>query len=122
MRIFAKEVTLRSQIGARYTELLKDADCITPYIPVGNTHVYAQYSLRVKNRDEFIHKLSAKNIPTAIHYRIPLHLQPCLEKYYNNQDLSCSKQLSKQIVSLPMHPYLDETTQNTITEVVKESL
>lgn len=122
MRIFDKEVVLREKIGARYTELFKDSDCVTPFIAPGNTHVYAQYSLVVKNRDEFIAKLQAKGIPTAVHYPIPLHLQPALAQFYNGQSLPHSERISKSVVSLPMHPYLDEKTQDQIVEVVKHSL
>ena len=122
MRIFEKEVELRDKIGARYSELLKDSDCVTPYTAPGNTHVYAQYSLIVKNRDNFIEKLKAKGVPTAVHYPIPLHLQPALAKYYDNQPLPHSERIAKSIVSLPMHPYLDEATQDLIVSVVKESL
>jgi UDP-2-acetamido-2-deoxy-ribo-hexuluronate aminotransferase len=122
MRVFAHEVELRHKIGARYTSLLKDTDCITPYIATGNTHVYAQYSLIVKNRDSFIAKLQANGIPTAVHYPIPLHLQPALAKYYDGQPLPHSERIAKSIVSLPMHPYLDEATQDEIVTVVKQSL
>ncbi len=122
MRIFDKEVALREKIGARYTELLKDSDCITPLIAPGNKHVYAQYSLVVKNRDDFIAKLHAKDIPTAIHYPIPLHLQPALQQYYDGQPLPHSERIAKSIVSLPMHPYLDEATQDLIVAAVRQSV
>lgn len=122
MRIFDKEVSLREKIGARYTELLKGTDCVTPYIAPGNNHVYAQYSLLVKNRESFIEKLQAKGVPTAVHYPIPLHLQLALKQYYDGQPLPHSEQVAKSIVSIPMHPYLDEETQDFIVEVIKQSL
>jgi UDP-2-acetamido-2-deoxy-ribo-hexuluronate aminotransferase len=122
MRVFPKEVELRDKIGRRYNELLKDADCVIPYTAPGNTHVYAQYSLIVKNRESFIAKLQAQGVPTAVHYPIPLHLQPALAKYYDNQPLPHSERIAKHIVSLPMHPYLDEATQDKIVTVVKNSL
>ena len=122
MRIFDNEVSLREKIGARYTELLKDTNCTTPFIAPGNNHVYAQYSLIVKNRDQFIAKLQDKGIPTAVHYPIPLHLQPALSEYYDGQPLPHSERIAKSIVSLPMHPYLDDKTQDEIVSVVKQSL
>lgn len=123
MRIFEEEVNLRAKIGARYTELLQGTDCVTPYIAPQNTHVYAQYSIMVKNRDAFIAKLHAHDIPTAVHYPIPLHLQPALKSFYNHsQSLPHSEYVAKHIVSLPMHPYLDVDTQDQIVAVVKQSL
>ncbi len=119
MRIFPNEVLLRAQIGARYTELLKDVPCQTPFIERGNTHVYGQYTLVVENRDELVKQLNASGIPTAIHYPIPLHKQPALISYYKGQDLSISERLSQQVFSLPMHPYLDKTTQDEIIAVIK---
>nr|MBP9742243.1 DegT/DnrJ/EryC1/StrS family aminotransferase [Burkholderiales bacterium] len=122
MRVFDKEVMLREQIGKRYSEKLYGADCITPYIAPGCTHVYAQYSIIVKDRDTFIKKLQAAAIPTAIHYPIPLHLQPALSHYYTNQPLPHSEHIAKHIVSLPMHPYLDAVTQDHIVDVIRKSL
>lgn len=122
LRVFDKEVQARELIGARYSELLKNTNCVTPKIIVGNTHVYAQYTLLVKNREEFVNKLKDKGVPTYIHYPIPLHKQPILQKFYMGQDLSTSERLANQVVSLPMHPYLDEKTQDEIVAVVKGSL
>ena len=122
LRIFDREVQSRELIGARYSELLKNTNCVTPKIMQGNTHVYAQYTLLVNNRDEFVNKLKAQNIPTYIHYPIPLHMQPILKDFYKGQDLSVSERLAKQVVSLPMHPYLDEKTQDEVVSVVKGAL
>lgn len=122
MRVFDSEVALRGKIGARYTELLKDSNCITPVITSGNDHIYAQYTLMVKDRDDFIAKLAKADIPTAVHYPIPLHLQPALKQFYTGQVLPHSEYVAKHVVSLPMHPYLDEATQDQIVAAVKRSL
>ena len=119
MRIFPREVELRQQIGARYTELLSNLPCKTPFIAKDNIHVYGQYTLVVENRDELVKFLNLSGVPTAIHYPIPLHLQPALTSYYQGQDLSNSERLSKQVFSLPMHPYLDENTQDEIINLIK---
>ena len=122
MRIFDKEVELRSKIGARYSELLKGSNCTTPVVAPGNTHIYAQYSIKVNDRIDFTNKLNNANVPTAIHYPIPLHLQPALKEFYTGQSLIHSEEVAKHIVSLPMHPYLDDVTQQQIVAVVKQSL
>lgn len=120
--IFEDEIKLREQIGARYSSLLAEANCITPQVVEGNLHIYAQYTLLIKDRDNLIDKLTAAGIPTAVHYPIPLHKQPALSHYYNGQDLSHSEQVASQVVSLPMHPYLDEKTQEQIVATVKQYL
>ena len=122
MRIFPQEVVLREQIGARYTKLFAGLACQTPFVAETNTHVYAQYTLVVDNRDELIKRLNNVGIPTAVHYPIPLHQQPALTHYYHGQNLSTSEYLSKHVFSLPMHPYLDEKTQDEIVAVVKSLL
>lgn len=122
MSVFEKEVQKRQEIGARYTELLQNVNCVTPKVIPGNTHVYGQYTLLVDNREDFIAKLKLDDIPTAIHYPIPLHKQPVLSKFYQNQDLSVAERLSNHVVSIPMHPYLDEATQDKIVNAIKKSL
>jgi len=72
---FEWEVTERNRVGARYTELLRGA-CGVPDVAPGNTHVYAQYTLRVPNRDAVGEKLKAQGIPSAVYYPQCLHEQP----------------------------------------------
>lgn len=122
MRVLDKEVELRQKVGARYTELLSGANCVTPYVAPGCVHVYAQYSILVDNREDFIAKLAALGIPTAVHYPIPLHMQPALKDYSVGVLLPITEMVAKKIVSLPMYPYMDEATQDQVIAAVKESL
>lgn len=120
MRIFPQEVVLRDKVAERYNQLLKDSDCVTPHLASGHTSVYAQYTLLVKDRDGLIEHLAKCGVPTAVHYPIPLHRQPIFTHNYTGQDLSVSERIAAQVVSLPMHPYLDEATQDKIVAAVKE--
>lgn len=122
MRIFDDEVIKRAKIGKRYTELLQGDDYLTPVVSPDCSHVYAQYTLISKNRDKLVKELNAEGIPTSVHYPLSLHQQPALKSYYQGQDLSTSERLASEVISLPMHPYLDEATQDKIVEVVKRSL
>ncbi len=122
MRIFDKEIAARQEIGARYSQLLSTTNCVTPAITQGNTHIYAQYSILVDDRAKFIENLAKLNIPTSVHYPIPLHMQPALKKYYHNQQLPVSEFVASRIVSLPMHPYLDHATQDKIINAVISAL
>jgi UDP-2-acetamido-2-deoxy-ribo-hexuluronate aminotransferase len=120
LKHFDKEVKLRDEIGSRYSDLLEDADVITPKIAKLNTSVYAQYSIRVKDREAIIKKLNKQDIPTAIHYPVPLHLQVAFENLgYKKGDFPVSEEVSTQIMSLPMSPYLSESQQDFIVKAIK---
>lgn len=111
---FDWEVERRNAIGARYSELLRpllDARGrgTTPVVAPGNTHVYAQYTIRVADRDGVQAKLKAANIPTAIYYPKCIHEQPAFAYCgYRLGDLPVSEKASREVVSLPMHPDLSE--------------
>jgi UDP-2-acetamido-2-deoxy-ribo-hexuluronate aminotransferase len=119
---FPKEVLARKEIGARYSELLKDY-CETPYLEEGNTSVYAQYTIRVEDRDSVISKLKEQGIPSAVYYPKCLHEQPVfsdLGKPYGS--FPESEKAAKEVLSLPMHPWLTEEEQDQVVEAVKSSL
>lgn len=118
--IFPKEVQQRQAIGSRYTENLKDF-VVTPKILAENRPVYAQYTIQVENRDDFCQQMQGRGVPTAVHYPIPLHLQPAF-RFLQHQlgDFPVAEAVAKRVVSLPMHPYLSLTEQDKIIDAVKE--
>jgi UDP-2-acetamido-2-deoxy-ribo-hexuluronate aminotransferase len=119
---FPWEVSERGRIGARYTELLRDV-CVTPEVRVGNTHVYAQYTIRVTDRDALGVKLKEAGIPTAVYYPKCLHEQPVFSGLgYKYGDFPESEKAAKEVISLPMHPFLGEKEQDKIVEGVKKAL
>ncbi|MFM1891638.1 MAG: hypothetical protein RLZ44_715, partial [Pseudomonadota bacterium] len=123
LAIFDDEVAARARIGARYTSLLADAACVTPVIPAGYTSVYAQYTLQVDNRDAVQAALREAGIPTAVYYPITLDRQPALAvRCRVSGDLAVAHALAGRVVSLPMHPYLDDATQQGIVDQVKAAL
>jgi UDP-2-acetamido-2-deoxy-ribo-hexuluronate aminotransferase len=118
MKIFDEEVQQREQIGARYSQLLA-GKIATPYIAPGNSHVYAQYTIQVEQRDELQRQLQAQGIPTAVHYPIPLNLQPVFA--YLNQpkgSFPWAEKAAERVLSLPMHPYLPEQDQQHIASTL----
>ncbi|WP_020676377.1 DegT/DnrJ/EryC1/StrS family aminotransferase [Geopsychrobacter electrodiphilus] len=120
--IFSEEVQMRGTIGSRYSKKLCDT-CITPHIASANTSVFAQYCIQVSERDRFVKNLKGKGVPTAVHYPIPLHLQPAFTYLgYKNGDFSVSEKVASRIVSLPIYPYLSEKDQNFIVMCAKEAL
>jgi len=120
LKYFDTEVKQREEIAQRYTQLLKGLDIVTPYIESYNTSVYAQYSIRVQNRENFVSKLNKNDIPTAIHYPLALHLQEAFSYLgYKQGDFPVSEKVSKEIVSLPMSPYLTKEQQDFIINTIK---
>jgi UDP-2-acetamido-2-deoxy-ribo-hexuluronate aminotransferase len=121
---FAWEVEQRMLIGNRYQTLLSDLpqDARTVTVRPDRTSVWAQFTVIVPNRDEIAAKLEEKGIPTAIHYPRPIHQQPAYERYAKSGGTPVSELLAAQVLSLPMHPDLDTTTQDFIVEGIKSAL
>ncbi len=119
---FDEEVQARNRIGARYSEKLKNC-CVTPKIQKGNTHVYAQYTIRVPNREDVAQKLKGKGIPTAVYYPKCIHEQPVFAPFgYKHGDFAVSEKAADEVLSLPMHPFLSEKDQDFIVSAVQEAV
>ncbi|AZJ32473.1 UDP-2-acetamido-2-deoxy-ribo-hexuluronate aminotransferase [Tenacibaculum mesophilum] len=109
MKHYRKDLKLRQEVAGNYTKTIDNFDVIKPFVEENCTSAWAQYSIRVKNREELQVKLKENGIPTAVHYPMPLHLQECFEYLgYNEGDFPISEHVSKEILSLPMNPYLTE--------------
>lgn len=119
---FDWEVQQRNAIGARYSEKLKDA-CQTPSISDGNTHVYAQYTIRIAERDKVADRLKSDGIPTAVYYPKCLHEQPVFAALgYQWGDFPESERASREVLSLPMHPFLTNEDQDRVVMAIETSL
>jgi UDP-2-acetamido-2-deoxy-ribo-hexuluronate aminotransferase len=122
MELFEEEVALREKIGARYTQLINGRLKVQK-IPAGYTNVYAQYTVEVENRKEVQAKLQELGVPTAVHYPIPMHLQPVYQGLgYKKDDFPHSERAAERVMSLPMHPYLDEKTQDEIVKKLFQAI
>jgi dTDP-4-amino-4,6-dideoxygalactose transaminase len=106
--IFKREIKLRNIIANQYDKFLSK-DIITPKRFPKKSSAWAQYTIRVKKRKKLMEYLQKHNIPSAIYYPKPLHRQTAYKKFTTNlQTLKNSEQLSKEVLSLPMHPNLKE--------------
>ena len=124
MEIFDEEVRRRECIGKKYTELLKDnLNVITPSSMEGNTSVYAQYTIRVRNRDEVRARLEKRGIPTAIHYPIPLNMQPMFN-YLRQKEagIPVAEKAAQEVLSLPMSAWVKDEDLAMIVEVMRVCL
>lgn len=125
---FDWEVERRREIGAAYSATLHGINfsaglgCITPpKIEVFNTSVYAQYTIMVDDRKAAMSRLNEAGIPTAVHYPVPLHLQPAMAYLgLKEGDFPNAEELSKKVLSLPMHPYLDGDLIYKIADALKK--
>jgi UDP-2-acetamido-2-deoxy-ribo-hexuluronate aminotransferase len=85
---------------------------IAPVIEPFNTSVFAQYTISVDDRDALIARLKTRNIPTAVHYPVPLHLQPAFASYgYREGDFPIAEAAAKRVLSLPMGADLTDSDQ-----------
>ena len=119
---FEGEVADRERIGARYSEKLREV-CAVPEVAPGNTHVYAQYTIRVSQRDLVGERLKAKGIPTAVYYPKCLHEQPVFASLgHKRGDFPESEKATQEVLSLPMHPFLTEPDQDQVVEELRSAL
>jgi len=111
LKYYEKDLALRQEVANKYNSKLSihNSKLVLPFVEEGRTSAFAQYSVRVKNRDDVQAKLKEFGIPTAVHYPMPLHLQECF-KYlnYKKGDFPISEIVSNEIMSLPMNPYVND--------------
>ena len=117
LEIFPREIELRNQVASKYNSLLDTADvCSTPTISPYNTSSWAQYTIRVKNREQVKEKLQLVGVPTAIHYPIPLNKQPAVAD--SGAQLLVGNEVAEEVISLPMHPYLTDEDQLKVVQAL----
>jgi dTDP-4-amino-4,6-dideoxygalactose transaminase len=122
LAIFEDEIAARQRVGKRYNDLLRGTVTV-PEVGDNFTSVWAQYTLRLPNRDKVAAALKADSIPTAIYYPRPLHQQTAYRDFpVAPGGCPTSEKLAGEVLSLPMHPYLDTTTQDRIVAAVKSAV
>lgn len=124
LKVFPEEIAARNKIAARYAEGLGDV-AIVPRVSNESSSVWAQYTLRLKpgRRDALAAALKAQGIPTAIYYVKPLHRQTAYRDFpVADGGLPVSERLAGEVISLPMHAYLEPPVQDRIIEAVRRAL
>jgi dTDP-4-amino-4,6-dideoxygalactose transaminase len=124
LKIFRDEIAARNRAAERYSNALGNV-AIVPRVPDGYTSVWAQYTIRLEagRRDGLAATLRAEGIPTAVYYPKPLHRQEAYAHFpYADGGLAVSDRLAHEVISLPMHAYLDEPTQDRIVDAVQRAL
>jgi UDP-2-acetamido-2-deoxy-ribo-hexuluronate aminotransferase len=122
--LFPEECDLRAQAGKRYDTLLAGIPGIQPpVIAIGNTSVYAQYTILFQDRDHLSQSLKQSGIPSVAYYTAPLHLQGAFASLgHKPGDFPVAEQVAAQCLSLPMSPYLSQKDQNRVAAAVNSCL
>src|SRR5262245_19415494 len=124
LKIFPEEIVARDKVARRYSAALADLATVPP-VNEGMTSVWAQYTIRLPRgrRDVFAGDLKAQGIPTAIHYPRPVHRQAAYRDFpVADGGARVAERLAEEVISLPMHAYLDEPTQDRIIDAVRRAL
>jgi UDP-2-acetamido-2-deoxy-ribo-hexuluronate aminotransferase len=131
MEIFPDEVAARARIGARYTALIDEAFASAPSdrrvtgpaLAPDCTSVYAQYTVEVAERERVEARMKASGVPTAVHYPVPLHLQPVFANLGQGAGtFPVAEAAAARVISLPMHPYLTEEQQAKVVGALKDAV
>jgi UDP-2-acetamido-2-deoxy-ribo-hexuluronate aminotransferase len=130
--IFDDEVSARARIGERYAALIDAAfrkvsdpalRVKPPVLAPGCTSVYAQYTVEVADRAKVEAGMKARGVPTAIHYPVPLHLQPVFANLGQGAgSFSVAEAAAARVISLPMHPYITEDQQASVVKALYEAV
>ena len=124
LAIFEDEIAARQRIAERYNAALADV-CTVPAVDPRASSVWAQYTIRLPQgvRDDLAAALQKEGVPTAVYYRIPMHRQPAYAHYpAAGNGLPVCEKLAGEVISLPMHPYLDDAAQERVIAAVRRAL
>ena len=124
LKIFPDEISARGRIAQSYSKHLSDL-AVVPQLALGTTSVWAQYTIRLPcgRRDAFAAALKAQGVPTAVYYPIPLNRQEAYRHFpVADGGVPVSERLAAEVISLPMHAYLDEATQDRIIAASRQAL
>jgi len=123
LRVIEEEIIARQSIADTYTKELSGY-VMTPEVPTDYKSAWAQYTIRSNKRDQIRSHLNQQGIPNAVYYPCPLHLQLAFRDANNTAvvEMPISEKLSKEVLSLPMQPYLTQDDQTRVVKAVKKAV
>jgi UDP-2-acetamido-2-deoxy-ribo-hexuluronate aminotransferase len=119
LAILDDEIAARRQVAGRYDMLLRERGLQPPKVLQHNVSSFAQYTVRVKNRDAVQAAMAKEGIPTTVHYPLPLNRQPAVKD--SAAQLPHGDVAANEVLSLPMHPYLASQDQDKVVDVLSRS-
>ncbi|WP_322867896.1 DegT/DnrJ/EryC1/StrS family aminotransferase [Aquicoccus sp. G2-2] len=117
LTVLDDEITARQSVADLYSQMLSDTGVTPPQIEADNVSAWAQYTIRAPKRDAVQAALQDAGIPTAVHYPMPLNRQPAVAA--PDAQLPHGDKAAEQVLSLPMHPYMDTGTQEMIVSAIR---
>jgi len=121
LAVFDEELDVRQRIATIYNERLKDLVTIPVDVADANS-AWALYSILVDDRDGVRERLSAENVPTAIYYDRPLYAHKAFAPYHSSEPLPVCEDLSKHILTIPLHPYMSEAQAHEVCDKLQTVL
>ena len=114
---YAEEIKARQAVAQKYSNNLENVEA-TPSVKTDRTSVWAQYTIRVENRNHVQENLKLAKVPTAVHYPLPLHFQECFKslKYVVGR-FPIAESTAEEVLSLPMNPFLTKVEMETIIQL-----
>lgn len=111
----------RRTFAEAYNKLFEGTDIITPVVKPNRTHIFHQYTIRVKRRDSLVQHLQQRQIPHAIYYPVPLHRQKAFQHLTDpKQSFPITEKITREVLSLPIHTELTQEMQQYIVDSIKE--
>jgi len=124
LKIFDDEIAVRNRVAQRYANGLGNV-VVTPRVADGNTSIWAVYTVRVpgERRDALVEALKAGGVPSMVYYPKSVHQQTAYKHFpVAEGGVAVSERLSQEVISLPIHAYLDEPTQDRVIKAVRDAL
>ncbi len=116
---YTQELAERQKVAQRYTDALSES-LQTPVIKSNRSSAWAQYTVRVNNRNDIQTKLKDSGIPTAVYYPMPLHLQECFQYLnYKQGDFPIAEQASEEVISLPMNAFMQNDVEFIVQNILR---
>ena len=110
----------RAEIASMYDQAFSDLDLRVPVVGAGNTHVYHQYTVKLAGRDDLKAHLEKKRISTAVHYPLPLSIQPAYAQFNDaGRGFPVAERLAEEVLSLPVYPHMDDGMLNRVIDGVR---
>ena len=122
LAIFAEEIELRQKVAGRYSDALEGHVLSVPHVREGYRSVWAQYTIEVAEREAVQERLREAGIPTAVYYPVPMHMQAPYRRFpVAPGGLPVTERKKDTVLSLPMHPYLEEAVQDRVIAAVRQA-
>lgn len=119
---YSWEIEQRERLAHEYSKALGSMEVKVPHIRSDRSSVWAQYTLRVSQREQFQHRMNEKGVPTSVHYPSTMAEQPAYQNLVRAHDLSEAKKASREVISLPIYPDMSQDIQQRIIEAVIQSV